>query len=217
MKNLVAVLLTSVLALSAQAQDTSLSDKYYAKQMSAAGMLTTAELLTSMQVTNAGGGAVVTNPVSLLPGGLGQLASDVGLFFADAQPYFGTGVRVGAFGLYNQSKWGGLVDAVYPINANMGVGFGVAYLDHNFYDTTINFNLGTTWNIPVIGHVYTWVESGPAINLHDKTPLAQSFAGVTKDITISAWHVYATGGIGNISTRPGQTYIAGFSIKPPGW
>jgi hypothetical protein len=158
-----------------------------------------------------------TNGNSLLPGGFGTLASDFGNFFADATNYFGKGLRVGSYALYNQHQLGVLVDASYPINNNMGVGFGVAYLDHTFYDTTINLNIGTTWKVPLIGNVYSWIESGPAYDLHNHQMLAQSFLGVTKDISFSTWHIFATGGVGNISTRPGQTYIAGFSVRPPGW
>lgn len=160
---------------------------------------------------------VGTNSTSLLPGGFGQLANDFGAFFTDATNYFGKGLRVGSYGLYNQAKWGGLVTAMYPINNNLSAGFGVAYLDHTFYDTSLGIQYGATWKAPLIGSIYTWVESGPAFDLHNHQALAQSFAGVTKDIKVSDWHLFVTGGVGNISTRPGQTYIAGFSVKPPGW
>jgi len=161
--------------------------------------------------------AQTTNTTSELPGGFGQLANDFGAFFKDATNYFGKGLRVGSYALYNQHQVGALVDVVYPINNNMGVGFGVAYLDHTFYDTTINWNVGTTWSAPLVGKIYTWAETGPYLDLHSHAVGAQSFVGLTKDISISSWHIFASGGVGNISTRPGQTYIGGFSVRPPSW
>ncbi len=174
-------------------------------------------LLLSACLCGAQTNVTTTNGPSLLPGGLGQLGSDLGLFLSDATNYFGKGLRVGSYALYNQHEMGALVTAMYPINNNLSAGFGVAYLSHTFYDTSLGIQYGKTWNAPLIGNIYTWAESGPAFDLHNHQALAQSFAGVTKDIKISDWHIFATGGIGNISTRPGQTYIAGFSVKPPGW
>lgn len=170
---------------------------------------------TALAQTN----APSTNTASANPQGLIQAGSDILSWLKDNQPYFGTnGYQVEAFALYNESKWGGLLDIHLPLtslstNAQISAGMALGYLDHQWYTATLSVQLGTTWNVPVIGKVYTWLESGPGLNIHDKTPIAQSFAGVTK-----AWDIYAghklsiSGGVGNISNRSGQTYIGGLGI-----
>lgn len=177
-------------------------------------------LLFAAVAVNAQTNNVSTNPppTSLLPGGLGQLGTDLGAFLTDAQPYFGKGLRPGVFGLYNNKSWGAFIDAQYPLSDNLSVGFGIAYLDHAFYDASISVNYGTTWKVPLIGSVYSWVESGPAYNLHSHQLIGQSFAGITKDVRLGATtDLFITGGVGNITSRPGATYIAGFSLKFKGW
>lgn len=160
---------------------------------------------------------------SALPGGALTLGSDLLNFLTDAVPYYGQGLRAGAYGLYNNKKFGGLVDLQYPLTAggNISAGGGLAYLNGQFYSFSLSVNMGTTWKLPLVGNVYTWLESGPYLNVHSHEPGVQSFAGVTKDIQFGnaskATHVYLTGGVGNISTSPGSTYIAGVSFKLPGW
>ncbi len=167
--------------------------------------------------------AVATTNTSVLPGGALTLGSDLLKFLTDAEPYYGHGLRAGAYALYNAKHFGGLVDVQYPLTdgGNISAGGGVAYLNGQFYSVALTVNMGTTWKLPLIGSVYTSLETGPYINAHDHTPGVQSFACLTKDIRFGtdpdATHCFLTGGVGNLSTSPGAAYVFGFSIKPAHW
>ncbi len=166
--------------------------------------------LPSLSQTNS---PVTNSPTSLLPGGLGQIAGDFGKFFTDAQPYFTNNIRVGLGYLYADKSSGVLLHSVYQINDQIGVGFAAAYLKGSFYDASLGLNAGTTWNLPVIGKVYTELESGPGWNLKKQQVIEQSFAVATKSWDIyKGWNLIIAGGAGNISDIPGPAYVGSLMI-----
>lgn len=159
-------------------------------------------------------------PTSLLPGGVSQIASDFGAFFKDAQPYFGTNgsTLIGAGIIQSGNKWGGLVDVtVMSLDANNQVtlGFATAYLDGTWYDASLALKAGTTWKVPLIGSIYTSVESGPGYNFKAGHVMAQNFAMATKRIQIGKVDFSIFAGAGNISDRAGLAKILGvnFNVK----
>ncbi|HEX3889431.1 MAG TPA: hypothetical protein VHX90_01155, partial [Verrucomicrobiae bacterium] len=78
-------------------------------------------------------------------------------------------VEAGALFAEHTKSIGGFLDAYLPVggtNSIFGAGFGVAYLDHNFYDATLNARVGDEFNLPFI-HIplYAYIESGGGYNL----------------------------------------------------
>lgn len=145
-------------------------------------------------------------------GDLGQLGTDAWNFFQDAQPYFtNQTLRLESGPLYNNGHWGGTVNLLVPVTSGgqVAIGFGGAYLNGSWYDASLGVNLGTTWKVPVLGYVYSWVETGPAYNFRQKHALAQNFVGATKK-----WDLYKgigislSGMVGNISDLSGPCYGA---------
>jgi len=166
----------------------------------------------------------VSSPdTSQLPGGFGTVLGDVGKFLTDAQPYTTNGnVRVGVGGIYSDKKWGGLATVIVPVNSNgqISIGFTGMYIDHQFYDASVNANLGTTWNVPLIGKVYEWVATGPGYNLKAKHAIAYNFTGFKKGWDFKGgFSLTIDAGAGNISDRKGLGYVAMAFLgwHPKGW
>lgn len=144
---------------------------------------------------------------------LGQVGKDAYNFFADANS---TNVNWGvtAGGLYSDKQWGGFVDAQYTLVSNTvstSVGFVGCYIPqaHTFYDGSFSCRLSSTVNVPVIGALGIYAESGPGYDFSTHQVVVQSFTGIDKDILISnKYHLILGGGTGNISDRSGLCYIA---------
>jgi len=99
---------------------------------------------------------------------------------------------------------GGFVSAYLPINSTnslFGAGFGVAYLNHNFYDATLNARLGDTFALPIVRWpVYAYIESGGGYNISRSEAVAQAFAGVSLPIPITQSSTLTLGAaVGRIS------------------
>lgn len=144
---------------------------------------------------------------------LGKVGSDLYGFFTDAGSTNNNwGGTVG--GLYSDKQWGGFADVQYQLSSNnisTSVGFVGAYIPsaHTFYDGSFSCRLSSTLNVPVVGTVGVYAESGPGYNFQTHSAMVQSFTGVQKDITIqSKYHLILGGGVGNISDRSGVCYTA---------
>ncbi|HEX3855947.1 MAG TPA: hypothetical protein VHY30_01480, partial [Verrucomicrobiae bacterium] len=90
---------------------------------------------------------------------------------------------------------------------------GVAYLDHNFYDATLNARVGDEFNLPFI-HIplYAYIESGGGYNLSKSEVIAQAFSGATLKIPITQNQTLTIGGaVGTISDYSGNIYAAAIS------
>lgn len=158
-----------------------------------------------------------TNSTGFLPD-LGKVGSDIGSFLTDANGQTNWGVTLG--GIYSDKQFGLFGDAQYSLSSISSVGFLTAYIPHayqksngkwggTFYDGSLGFKLGSSIKIPVIGTIYYYGESGPGYDFSSHQTIAQSFAGLTKDIFIShKYHLVLGGGVGNISDRAGMAYIA---------
>jgi len=158
---------------------------------------------------------------SLLPGDGGTLLSDIGKFFTDAQPYFGTNgnYAIGSGVLVNKKHFGGYADiSLFDLSGNgqLTIGIAGAYLDGNWYDASLAFHAGTTWNVPVLGSIYTEIESGTGFNFHAHHVVAQNFVLVHRAFKIGNWTIDPHGGVGNISDIPGPSYLFGVNVRPPG-
>ena len=99
-----------------------------------------------------------------------QFAYDVKSFFTDTTNIFNKGVvavEAGpVFGLVN-GRFGADADVQFPIAQQASVGFDLLFYNHNLYDGTFNSTLGTTWNVPVIGNVYTYGQVGVGTDLQN--------------------------------------------------
>ena len=100
------------------------------------------------------------------------LAGDVKTFFTDQTNLFNQGtVALEAGPVVNVSNWrvGADVDVQFPIAQQAAVGFDVLYYNGHVYDGTFNTTLGTTWQVPVIGPVYTYVQAGVGTDLQSRS------------------------------------------------
>lgn len=82
---------------------------------------------------------------------------------------------------------GGFFNLLIPLSGTnnvLGAGFGIAYIDRNWYDATLSARLGA--NIPIkIGSIdlspylplYVYTEGGGGYNFGTRQAIAQSFAG----------------------------------------
>src|SRR5579859_6441151 len=62
-------------------------------------------------------------------------------------------IETGALYSTQSKTVGGFLDCYLPVggtNSVLGAGFGLAYLDQNFYDATLNARLGDTFDLPFI-------------------------------------------------------------------
>lgn len=156
-------------------------------------------------------GYAQTNTKSI-PADLGKLGNDFLNFFKDAKPYFTNDtIRIGVNGAYVDHKWGGFVDVVVPVNDQIGIGFAAAYINHSFYDASLNVNAGTTWNVPVLGSIYTAAETGPGYNLKLHEAVVQSSMYGIKKWNLGKWELAVNAGVLNISDLPGVGYFGGIS------
>ena len=126
---------------------------------------------------------------------------------------------------------GGFFNVLAPLSGTnniLGAGFGIAYLNGNWYDATLNARLGVT--IPIkIGSVdlspylplYVYNESGGGYNFGTHQAIAQSFAGASlhyilyrtkSDNTVDLTFGAATGVISDIN---GTVIAIGGSITFP--
>lgn len=168
------------------------------------------------------------SPLSSLTNGLASLGAGsnttatvaiVGSMLLDAQPYFAGkdfSFEVGA--LKYGSSYGGFFDIQMPVSTNSwqityGVAMGV--ISNKIDTATLNVQLGTTVNIPVIspilGPFYMFAESGPGYNLNEHQVIAQYMAGIKYAHALPTnWSViggdiigasYGIGGISDISPK----------------
>ena len=111
---------------------------------------------------------------------------------------------------------GGFLDCYLPVggtNSVLGAGFGLAYLDQNFYDATLNARLGDTFNVPFINlPVYAYVESGGGYNLSKNEVISQAFGGLLFKLPVTTAQTVTLGAaIGAISDEPGNIWALGGS------
>jgi hypothetical protein len=151
------------------------------------------------------------------PSDLSKLWTDVQNFFTDAQPFLTNhSATVEAGALCHRGDWGGFADLQLPIANQASIGFGGAYLNHSWYDATVSARVGTTWKVPVIGAIYTYLESGPGYNFSTKEVIGQSFAGAIIKRTLSKnWYLTAGLAAGNITDLAGPVYAGGASLNFP--
>ena len=107
-------------------------------------------------------------------------------------------------------------------NNILGAGFGIAYLNHDWYDATLNARLGSAITLPLglskIFPVYAYVESGGGYNFGTKGGIAQAFTGATVHYslfrTAAGNTIDLTGGgaVGTISDIHGNVTAFGGSL-----
>jgi len=137
-------------------------------------------------------------------GGWAQAGKDAVYFIENTTNNGIIQVEAGALVGQKTHDVGGFVDVMLPVggtNSVFGAGFGVAYLNHNFYDATINARLGGTTTLPFLRlPLYTYIESGGGYNLSQNVAIAQAFAGFTLPIPITETQTLTLGAaIGHIS------------------
>jgi hypothetical protein len=168
---------------------------------------------TYLVFSNDSGGITISKITPVAPGAaapvaLGQAGTLAGFFGTGSTNstltslYKGTGdllayvqgntngyARVTLEGYYlitkNQGNGGGL-NFYIPVSGTnniLGVGFGAAYLNHTFYDATLNARLGDAIPLPLglqkFFPLYAYVESGGGYNFSSKQGIAQAFTGAT--------------------------------------
>ena len=81
---------------------------------------------------------------------------------------------------------GGGANFYIPVSGTnniLGAGFGVAYLNHAWYDATLNARLGDAIPLPLglakFFPLYAYIESGGGYNFSTKQGIAQAFTGAT--------------------------------------
>jgi hypothetical protein len=157
-------------------------------------------------------GAVAT---SSLLGDLGKVGSDFWGALKDAN--FANGATVEPFALYHNGDFGGGLAVATSSTNGVNVGFALAAINDSasrhfdFYDATLNIQLGRQVTIPVISlPAYLYVEAGPAVNLaHPNTVLEQSIAGAK--IFFDKNKISIGAGIGQNSEWTEPFYVAHFS------
>ena len=138
--------------------------------------------------------------------GFTKLAYDVKNFFTDQTNIFNTGTvafEAGpVFGLVN-GKFGADADIQFPLAQQASVGFDLLYYDGSLYDGTFNTTLGTTWNVPVLGNIYTYGQVGAGTDLQNadniineewagakwKYQFGGSFANLSITANLAAGHI----------------------------
>lgn len=149
-------------------------------------------------------------------GGLKKIGQDLVSFIENTTNAGVVTVEAGALYGLQTHKVGGFLDAYFPIggtNSVFGAGFGVAYLDHNFYDGTLNARIGDTFTVPFI-HIpmYAYTEAGAGYNFAKNAIISQAFAGALFRIPITKSQTLTLGGaIGTISDQSGQIAALGGS------
>lgn len=158
-----------------------------------------------------------TNTQTTLLGDFKQLGSDA-LNTLKGQD-FNDGIDIEAFGIYHNGDFGGgLAVSTAHTNSPLNMGFAIAAMQNatskkaDFYDASLSLQLGEQVTIPVLKvPVYLYIESGPALNLHNPSAvLEQSIAGAKYIHRFSNGMVFsAGGGVGHNSEWPDSPfYIA---------
>lgn len=108
-------------------------------------------------------------------------------------------------------------------NNIFGAGFGVAYLNHNWYDGTVNARLGDTVPLPLglqkFIPIYAYIESGGGLNLATKQAIAQAFVGASIRYTLfrtakgNDFDLTAGYAVGTISDISGNVKAIGGSLS----
>jgi len=185
---------------------------------------------TAVTTTNASGGVTTvsnlsTNNFLSLLGAAGESVGGSVLNFLESNSTNKT-ITVESGALHYGSKYtkdfGGFVDVQFPSNGTnsiLSTGFGLAYLNHEFYDASLNVRLGANVPIPFLTNtnttLYVYGESGPELNLSNiaKGSIgAQSFAGAIYKWSISTSSYITVGAaIGSISDISGAIVALGGS------
>lgn len=147
------------------------------------------------------------------------LGTDLLNFLYDNQAYFpGSSMRLDCLAFETGNHYGGIVDSHFALTTNgqISAGLAIGYINKTFYDAALNINMGMTLHpLATFGAtnfaVYTWIESGPYLNLSTHNPGAQSFAGVTWNTKLGAGNLALTGMAGNISEFAKPCYGGGVS------
>jgi hypothetical protein len=136
--------------------------------------------------------------------------------------------RVSLEGYYLTTKHqgnGGGANFYVPVSGTnniLGVGFGIGYLNHDWYDATLNARLGDAIPLPMglqkYFPLYGYVESGGGYNFATKGAIAQAFTGASLHYSLfrtKAGNTFDfTGGyaIGTISDISGNVNAYGGSF-----
>lgn len=161
-----------------------------------------------------------TNSTGVGTSTFGQLGGAVLSFLSDATPFYGTsnGVVYDDVILYNSKHIGDLFAVHVPItalstNGQIAAGAAIAWFRNDWYSLTINAEAGATWNVPVIGAVYTSIGSGPDWNFHTQQPGAFSYTRLERNWDIWSGHKLGlTGGIANETSVAGIIYFGGLTL-----
>jgi hypothetical protein len=144
-----------------------------------------------------------------------HLGGDAWAALKDAN--FHNGITVEPFGIYHAGDFGGGLALSTASTNGVNVGFAVAAINDSaskrfdFYDATLNIQLGRQVTIPVINiPAFLYIEAGPAVNLrHPNTILEQSIAGAK--IFFDKGKISVGAGIGQNSEWTEPFYVAHFS------
>lgn len=128
-------------------------------------------------------------------------------------------ITIEAGALYGERThaMGGFLNVYVPIggtNSLFGAGIGLAYFQHDLYDTTVNGRIGDTIPLPIVHWpLYVYGEAGGGYNFATGRAIAQAFTGalfkipLSKKVTITLGAAYGT-----ISDYDGQVLAAGGSL-----
>lgn len=192
--------------------------------------------VTTQAQTNAAN--EVTKTIAAVSPTGAAVASDAYSFFAaNADLYTNNVIGFEGFGCYSPSlhKGGGGFDVQIPLSnfqpdgANPSavlsqafVGFTIYGFNGSFYDGTANFGIGNNFNVPVLGTVYGFVETGPGRNFSTGQTVGTAFVGFKYPIPLyKVWPsatnlVWTVGGAyGDITDQSGQIDVIGTSVVMP--
>ena len=123
----------------------------------------------------------VTNLSAQTNSWLTTLGGDVKTFFTDNTNLFNQGTaafEIGPVVNLKNYRVGADFDVQFPIAQQASVGFDVLYYNGQIYDGTFNTTLGMTWQVPLIGPVYTYVQAGVGTDLQSRsTVINEEWAG----------------------------------------
>ena len=184
--------------------------------------MTSCQPAKAQTATNVPASSNLVSFIQAASGGTGasQLGQAVLGFLSDAQPFYGTSNAVvyDAAVLYNNKHIGGLFATHIPItalstNGQIAAGAALAYFQGNWYSLSLNAQAGTTWNVPLLGAVYTSIGSGPDWNFHLQQPGAFSYMKAEKNWDIASGHKLGLiAGIGNETSVSGLILFGGLSL-----
>jgi hypothetical protein len=124
----------------------------------------------------------------------------------------------------NQGDGGG-ANFFIPLSGTnniLGAGFGIGYLNHAWYDATLNARLGDSIPLPMglqkYFPLYAYIESGGGYNFATKAAIAQAFTGASLHYSLfrtakgNTFDVTAGYAIGTISDITGNVQAFGGSF-----